>query len=211
MYPLYNPLRTCPIEMGREKSIKQYPNRQFQLIDDQDRHSSCDWVPTRTQTQSDGPDPWLTLTRHGGWCNYWPSRCSRSAACDELSDMCNTRIVQRRYGSGVVTMQCRGYRTPSISGIPLACRYGNASLSRRKLIIPWMPTLLFIQAFRNTSNISHNWSSVRTRALGKHIPICTFDAKKWRILSSSCICNGRRSQLQFEQPWTDSTHHWGAV
>jgi len=55
-----NPLRTCPIQMGREMSIESYLNRQFGYIDDPDHHYSDVWVPTRTQTQSDGPEPLLT-------------------------------------------------------------------------------------------------------------------------------------------------------
>ena len=67
MDPLYNPLRTRPIQMGREMSIEPYPNRQFGFIDNPDRQSGTSsvwtWIRTwtRTQTRSDGPEPLLIL------------------------------------------------------------------------------------------------------------------------------------------------------
>ena len=61
MDPLYNPLRSGPIQTGREMSMELYPNRQFGLIDDPDRQSGSGSVPTHTRTRSDGPDPLLTL------------------------------------------------------------------------------------------------------------------------------------------------------
>ena len=38
-----------------------------------------------------------------------------------------------------------------------------------------------------------------------------FNVKKVGIMSSACICNGRRGRLQFERPWRDSTKNGGAV
>jgi len=61
MNPLYNPLKTRPIQTGREMSMEPYPNRQFGFIDDPDRQSGSGSVPTRTWTRSDGPDQLLTL------------------------------------------------------------------------------------------------------------------------------------------------------
>ena len=46
MDPLYNPLGTRPIQMGREMSMDPYPNRQFGFIDDPDRQSGSGSVPT---------------------------------------------------------------------------------------------------------------------------------------------------------------------
>jgi len=141
-------------------------------------------------------------TRRGGWSNYWPSMCCR------WGDICNARIVQRRWGSGVLTLDCRGYGTPSFRGIPLASWYGNASHSRGRLWIPRGPMLLLILT---TSNISYDWRRDRVRALGRHRPIWMFDFKKVDILSSSCICNGRRGRLLSDWPWMDSTKMGGAV
>jgi len=62
MDPLYNPLGTRPIQMGREMSMEPYPNRQFGFIDDPGRQSGFGSVPTCTRTRSDGPDPLLTLS-----------------------------------------------------------------------------------------------------------------------------------------------------
>jgi len=65
MYPLYNPLGTCPIQTGRDMSMEQYLNRQFGFIHDPIRQSGSGSVPTCTPTRSDGPDPLLTLiVRH---------------------------------------------------------------------------------------------------------------------------------------------------
>jgi len=61
MDPLYNPLGTRPIQMGREMSMEPYPNRQFGFIEDPDRQSGSGSVLTCTRTRSDGPDPLLTL------------------------------------------------------------------------------------------------------------------------------------------------------
>jgi len=50
MDPLENPLRTCPIQIGREMSIEPYLNRQFGIIDDPDPQFGDGPVPTRTRT-----------------------------------------------------------------------------------------------------------------------------------------------------------------
>ena len=63
MNPLYNPLKTSPIQTGREMSMEPYLNRQFGFIDDPDRQSVSGSVPTRTQSRSDGPELLLTLRR----------------------------------------------------------------------------------------------------------------------------------------------------
>jgi len=58
---LYNPLRTRPIQTGRETSMEPYPNRQFGFINNPDRQSGSGLDPTHTQTRCGGPDPLLTL------------------------------------------------------------------------------------------------------------------------------------------------------
>jgi hypothetical protein len=50
MDPLANPVRTRPIETSWERSIEQYPNQQFEFIDDPDPLIAQDPVPTQTQT-----------------------------------------------------------------------------------------------------------------------------------------------------------------
>ena len=157
---------------------------------------------------------WFVLTgciRRSGWSNYWPSLCSKLGGSNALSDICNARIVQRRRGGGVLTLDCRGHGTPSLRGIPLASRYGNASLNRRKLRITWRPTLMLILMIGNNSNLSYDRSRVRVRALARHIPIYMFDVQKVGIISSACIWNGRWGRHLFEWPWTDSTKKGGAV
>jgi len=74
-----------------------------------------------------------------------------------------------------------------------------------------MPTLLLILTIRKTSNISYDRRHDRVRALGRHHPIWMFDVKTVGIISSACICNGRRSRLLFEGPWRDWTKKGGAV
>jgi len=97
-------------------------------------------------------------TWRGGWSNYWPTLCSGRG------DICNARIVQQRWRGGVLTLNCRGYRTPSLWGIPLASRYGHASLSRGMLRIPRRPTLLVILTISKTLNISYDWRCHRVCA-----------------------------------------------
>jgi len=46
--------------------MQPYPNGQFRLIDHPDRQSGNGSVWTRTCTQSDGPEPLLTLIQPGG-------------------------------------------------------------------------------------------------------------------------------------------------
>jgi hypothetical protein len=71
MNPLYNPLRTRPILMGREMSMEPYPDLQFGFIDNPDRQSGCGSVRNCPRTRSDGPDPLLTLLlRPNGTPNY---------------------------------------------------------------------------------------------------------------------------------------------
>ena len=84
----------------------------------------------------------IACTWRGSWCLDYPSLGSREGGSDGFSDICNPRIVQRRWGYGVMTLDCRAYRTPTLMGIPLASRYGNASLSWGKWRIPSTPTLL---------------------------------------------------------------------
>jgi len=66
MDPLYNPLRTRPIQTGREMSIELYLNRQFWSIDDLDRQSGSGLVWTQTHIRSDDPEPLLTLPLASG-------------------------------------------------------------------------------------------------------------------------------------------------
>jgi len=61
MDPLYNLMRSRPIETGREMSMEPYPNREFRFIDNQDHQFGSGSVPTRTRFRSDGPDLLLTL------------------------------------------------------------------------------------------------------------------------------------------------------
>jgi len=74
-------------------------------------------------------------------------------------------------------VDCRGYRTPTLSGIPLTSRYGYASLSGGKLSIPTRTKLLLILTISKTSNISYDRRCDRVRALGRHHPIWYFDDK----------------------------------
>jgi len=59
--PLDNLLPTQPVEMGCEISIEPYPNCHFWWIDNHDCHFGEGSVPTQTRTQSDVPDPLITL------------------------------------------------------------------------------------------------------------------------------------------------------
>jgi len=128
-------------------------------------YNATQWGPSRCWC------PTTACTRRGGWSIYWPSLCSGRGGSHGLSDICKARIVQQRWGGGVLALDCRGYRTPSLRGIPLASQYRNASLSRRKLRIPQRPTLLLILTISKTSNILYDWSCNRVSALGWHNPI----------------------------------------
>jgi len=141
----------------------------------------------------------------GGWRNYWPSLCSGRG------DICNARIVQWRWGGGVLTLDCRGYETPCLRGIPLASRYRNASLCSGKLRIPWRPMLLLILTISKTSNISYNRRRDRVRVVGRDHLVWMFDIMTIGMISSECICNGWRWRLLFQRPWRDSTNKGGAV
>ena len=61
MDPLCDPLTTRPIQTGWEFTMEPYPSGQFGFIDDPDRQFGNGSVWTRTRTQSDGPEPLLTL------------------------------------------------------------------------------------------------------------------------------------------------------
>jgi hypothetical protein len=125
--------------------------------------------------------------------------------------MFNQTIVQRRWRDGVLTLDCRGYGTPSFGGIHLSSWYGKASLSRQKLKITRMPTLSLIQMISKTLNLSYYQSCVRVRALGRHSPILMFNFRNVRIIACPCICNSWRDRLLFERPGRVSTRKRGAV
>jgi hypothetical protein len=108
-------------------------------------------------------------------------------------------------------LDCRGYRTRSWRGMPLVSRYGNEARSRGKLRIARRPMLLLSLTIRKTSNMSYNRRRDWVRAVERHHPICLFKVKTVGIISSACICNGRRGRLLFERPWRDSTKKGGAV
>jgi len=150
-------------------------------------------------------------TQHGGWSIYWLSLHSGRGGSHRCSDICNARIVQRRSGGGVLTLDCRGYGTPSFRLIPGSSRYGNASLSMGQLRIPWRPTGLLILTICKTSNILYDRRCGRRRALGMHHPIWMFDVNTVGIISSSCKYNGRWGRLIFEQSWRDWTEKEGAL
>jgi len=110
-------------------------------------------------------------TWSGGWCIDWWLLWSGRGGSHALSDIFKVRTVQRRWGGGVLTLDCRGYGIPSLRGIPLASRYANASLAMGKLRNPQWPTLLLILTMRKTSNTSYDQSCVRVSALGRDSPI----------------------------------------
>jgi hypothetical protein len=62
MDPQEDPLKTRPIQKGKEMSIEPYPNQQFGLNDDPDHAFGDRSLPTRTRTRSDGPEPFLILS-----------------------------------------------------------------------------------------------------------------------------------------------------
>ena len=97
-----------------------------------------------------------------------------------------------------MTGDCRGYKTPSLRGIPLASRCGNAALTRGKLRIPQRPMLV---SFLNNL---YDQCCVRVTALGRHSAISMFHLKNVGGISSACISNGMRGRPQFERPGRDS-------
>jgi len=147
----------------------------------------------------------------GSWSNYSPSLCRGRGGSHALSDICNVRIVQRSWGGGDLTLDCRGYGTLSLRGIPLASQYGTVYLSRGKLRIPRRPMLLLILTISMTSNISYKQRGLWVKALGRHYPIWMFDVKSIGIVSSACIYKGRWGRLLFERQWRDLTKKGGTV
>jgi len=61
MDPLGNPLTTCTIQMSWVFTTELYPSGQFGFIDDPDHQFGNGSVWTRTQTISEGPEPFLLL------------------------------------------------------------------------------------------------------------------------------------------------------
>jgi len=105
------------------------------------------------------------------------SLCSGRGGSYAMSDMCHARIVQRRLWGGVLTLDCRGYGTPSLRGIPLASWNGNASLSREMWRNSRRRTLLLNLTTSKTLNILYYWRCDMVRALGWHHRIWMFDVK----------------------------------
>ena len=87
---------------------------------------------------------WCACPLHSVWGIYWPWRCSGWGESHALSAISNARIVQRRWGGGVLTMDCRGYGTPSWRGILLASQCINTSVTRGTRRIPQRPTHVLV-------------------------------------------------------------------
>ena len=104
----------------------------------------------------------------GGWSIDWRSQCSRQGWSHPLSDICYTKIVQRRTGCGVETLDYTGYRTISLRCIPLACRYRNASLTRQMMRIHWRTTVWLVLTISKTLNISYHQKCHRVRTCGRY-------------------------------------------
>jgi len=144
-------------------------------------------------------------TQCSGQSTDWALLCSGQGGSHALSDICQAKIVQQRWGRGVRTIHCRGYGTTFFRGIPLASQCGNTSLGWWRLRIPQRPThWLFL-------NISYDQSRVRVMALGRHCPIQMFDVKNVGMISSACVCNGRWGRLLFERPGRNSKKKEGTL
>jgi len=115
----------------------------------------CMWGPSEFWCDTTG------CTQGGGLGIHWPLLCSGRCGSHGLSEIWKTRIVQRRWGAGVLGLYRRDYGTPSLRGIPLASRYGNASLRRWKWKIPWSHTRWLILMVSKPSNILYDRSRVR--------------------------------------------------
>jgi len=140
----------------------------------------------------------------------WPSLWNWHGGSHTLSDICNLRIIQQRWGGGV-TFDCRAYRTPSLRGITHASRDGNVLLITGKLSILQWPILILGLIIGNTSNILYDWSCVRVRALWRLNLIKMFHIYNVGLLSSECIGNSGRSRLQLERPGMVSITMEGVV
>jgi len=136
-------------------------------------------------------------TLRSGWSIHWPSLCRGRGGSQALSHICDSTIVQRRWGGGVLTLDCRGYGTPSLRGIPLTSRCGMASPSRGKMRIPQrLPHLVF------RTNL-YEQSRGRVRSMGRHCPIYMFDIKYLGVITCPGICNGRRARIWSDWPGRD--------
>jgi len=169
---------------------------------------------TRSVCLCDSAGCWCgttACTQCGGWSNHLPLLCSGLGGSHPLGDIVITRIVQRRWGGGVLILECGGYGTHSLIGIPLARRYGNRSHSRGKLRNSWRPRVFLILTISKSWNISYDLRGEKVWELRRHYPIRMFEDKTAGIISSECICNGRRGRLLCERPWRDLTTKGGAV
>jgi hypothetical protein len=161
------------------------------------------WCATTTSTQRDSSSL------------YWSSLGSQQGEGHVLSDMCNTRYVQRIQGNGILTLDWRGYRTPSLRWIPLGSRYGNRSLSRGLLRSSPRHGLGLFLMMGHTSNISYDLSGIGVRASGTHSQLWLFNITIVAIISTLWICNIRDFRLVLGRPSRDlqyrvalGTWHW---
>jgi len=67
MDPLGDQLTTHPFQTGWEFTIKPYLGWRFRWIDNPDSQFVNGSIPTRARTQSDGPEPLLTLVSSTPW------------------------------------------------------------------------------------------------------------------------------------------------
>jgi hypothetical protein len=91
--------------------------------------------------------------RPGGWSICWPSLSSRQGESHALSNIYNTRIVQWRWGGGVLTLNCNCYGTSSLRELTSASWHGYKSLNWGKSGIPQRPKHLVVLIICNSSNM----------------------------------------------------------
>ena len=108
-------------------------------------------------------------------------------------------------------MECIGYGTPSLRGIPLASRYRKASHCRGMVNIPRRPTLLLILKIIKSSDMHYHRSHVLATAFGMHCAILMCYLIHIGDIFSACVCNGRRGRLLFERTGRDSIYTECAV
>jgi len=124
--------------------------------------SVCMWGSSRCWCAT------TVCTRRDGLRMYQPSLYSGWVGSHGLSDSCHARFDQQGWGCGVLTLDCRGYGTPTLTGIPAAIGYQNASHSMEKLRIHQWPTIWLFLIITKTSNILYDWSCVWVSALGSN-------------------------------------------
>jgi len=162
MAPQYNPLRSRPIQTGREMSMEPYPNRKFWFIDNPDHHSACGSVLTCNRTRSAGPDPLLSLPA--------PHMSTFLAPIKYLSSDCITTWSIRRLSSFRLSFTSRfqlcdptSIRWVAIENPPILHKSSHYFITIQQISVGLHIWMQEVKEWLNLNNVCIDYVMIRSK------------------------------------------------